>query len=266
MILSVEFSFNLATILAFIAGIFSGIILFIALYTLYVVTLINKNEIVIQTRDIKTEEIEEKIKNSQERFLKYRRAHQEITFEIFKQILFDLTNDIAGLYYPESKHPLSELTIKELILLDQYLIEKIENILDKVGLKFLKKIKISLLLNILNMKKNIDRNNVIKASRKIGNFSSKLWSLINFLNPVMWIKRGIINPSINLITKKIFLSVIDTVGKETYHVYSKQAFLDPVLDQEVEKLIEIIESSHEENDDNQILSKEKKDNKRKVRL
>ena len=37
--------------------------------------------------------------------------------------------------------------------------------------------------------------------------------------------------------QKIVLVIIDVIGQETYHIYSKQAFLDPLEDQELQALI-----------------------------
>lgn len=262
-----EFSFNLSTIIAFLIGIVSGIILLVLIYTLYVLITLNKKEVNITCSDLNNDriEVEEQIKKAQIKFLKIRKENKDISLEIFKYLLVDLMNDVAKIYYPNSEHPLSELTIKELILLSQYLSEKVESILDHFGLRFMKKIKMSSVIDILNMKRTIDHNNLIQATKKISNFSSKLWSLINFLNPVMWIKRGIINPSINLITKKICLLVISTVGIETYHIYSKQAFLDPILDKDIEKLIKTIEEE-QDNTSNHDLIKKVETVKKKVKI
>lgn len=246
----VEFSLNIGSIIAFFAGIISGVILFVLIYLLWALVYLKKQEVVLDdvNSDVSVSQVEEQIKISQTKFLQIKKDTGEMSFDSLKDICLELMNNIAGLYYPESKHPLSELTIQELILLDQYLVDKIDKLLGKFGLKVLRKVKMSKVLQILNMKKTIDSSSVIQAGRKIGNFSGKLWSLLNFLNPYQWIKRGIINPTINLLTKKICLILIATVGQETYHIYSKQAFLDPVLDKDIDKLIQVIEQ--EQNQEN----------------
>ena len=242
----VEFTINLGSLFAFLTGIVSGIILFIMFYLLYVAIYLNKQEVIIEntSQNVTKEQVEEEIKKTQEKFLQIRKETHEVNFDTLKDLIINLMNSIARLYYPESKHPLSELTIKELLLLDEYLLTKIENLLNKVGLRFVKKIKLCKILDILNMKRAIDANNVVKATKKISKFSGKLMAILNFVNPVMWIKRGIINPSINLITKKICLLIIATIGQETHHIYSKQAFLDPILDNELEQLINVIETDN----------------------
>ena len=57
----------------------------------------------------------------------------------------------------------------------------------------------------------------------------------------MWFKKLVVDPSINAITKKIVLVIIDVIGQETYHIYSKQAFLEPLDDQELQALLNKLE-------------------------
>ena len=252
-----EFTFNFGSVIAFLMGIVSGIILFVLIYLLWSLIYLKKQEVVLDdiNSDVSTEQVDELIKQSQTKFLQVKKETGEISFDSLRSISFELMNNIASLYYPESKHPLSELTIKELILLDQYLVEKVDNLLSKFPLKVFKKVRMNKIISLLNMKKTIDSNSVIQAGKKIGNFSGKLWALLNFLNPYQWIKRGIYNPSVNFIIKKICLVLIATIGQETYHIYSKQAFLDPVLDKDIEKLIQVIEQQNQE--ENEAKSKTK---------
>lgn len=243
-----EFTFNLTSIIALLSGIVSGVLLTILFYFLYILLTLKKQEVNLHdiNNNITTDQINLEIKQAQTTFLKTKKEKGQISFDTLREICFNLMNDIASLYYPNSKHPLTELTFKEMILLDEYLVNKLDNLLNKVGLKSLKKMRVSKALEILNMKKSIDNNPVVKTTKNVSSFSSKFFSIINVINPAMWIKRGIVTPSINFIIKKICLLVISTVGQETYHIYSKQAFLDPVMDQEVEELIKIIERDYHE--------------------
>lgn len=244
-LINIDFTFNLGSLLAYLGGIISGVVLFVLFYFLYVMIYLKKQEIQISSKatNISKNQIDTEIKNSQMKFLEIKKELSEVNLDTLKDVCIELMNNIAALYYPESKRPLGELTIKELLLLDQYLVEKIENILNKFGLKFTKKVKFNTIINILNMKKNIDNNNVVKATKKVGKVTSNVISVLNIINPVVWFKKGIYAPAINLIIKKICLLVIATVGYETGHVYSKQAFLDPVLDEEMENLIKTIEGT-----------------------
>ena len=137
-----EFTFNFGSVVAFLMGIVSGIILFVLIYLLWSLIYLKKQEVVLDdiNSDVSTEQVDELIKQSQTKFLQVKKETGEISFDSLRSISFELMNNIASLYYPESKHPLSELTIKELILLDQYLVEKVDNLLSKFPLKVFKKV------------------------------------------------------------------------------------------------------------------------------
>ena len=61
---------------------------------------------------------------------------------------WDLINDIARTYYPNSQYPLFELSIEELISLDYYIMKRIEKIFSGKVLSKVKKMKISSLVKV----------------------------------------------------------------------------------------------------------------------
>ncbi len=244
---NIEFTFNLASVLAFVAGVLSGMILIVLIYVLWVLIYLKKQEVILHSQNDKVDPrlVKEEIAKAEKRFLIERKENRSVEFSAFKGICLDLIEGIASLYYPESPHPIGELTVKELMLLDEYLLEKLDDLLNKVTLRPLKKVKINQLLSLLNMKRTLDSNPVVQTTKHITDFSGKLLSVVHFVNPVVWIKRGIVNPSIRLIGKKICLIAIATIGQETYHIYSKQAFLAPLTDEDIEKLAEILRAPQE---------------------
>ncbi|MBE6133003.1 MAG: hypothetical protein E7180_06450 [Erysipelotrichaceae bacterium] len=258
-----EFTINFGSLAAFLTGILCGVILFILIYFLYVMLYLNKKEINLHSNsDIVTEDdIKKEIKKSQDKFLELKKSYGVITIDSLKDVTVELISNIAKLYYPDSKQPIAELTIKELILLDKYLIEKIDTLLNGIGFKFVKKIRLKRFLSILNMKQNLDKSNVVKATKKVGKFTSGVLFVLNFINPYKWIHLGVIKPTMNVIVNKICLLCISYVGEETCHIYSKQAFLDPVLDEDIEKLIQVIEEDSEEE-----VKETKKTKRTKVKL
>ena len=64
---------------------------------------------------------------------------------------------------------------------------------------------------------------------------------MQFLNPAMWFRRLVYDPCVNLISKKIVLVIIETIGQETYHIYSKQAFMEPLEEKELQAFINNLE-------------------------
>ena len=117
-----EFNFNLATIIALLSGIISGVILTILFYFLYILLTLKKQEVNLHdiNNNITTDQINLEIKQAQTTFLKTKKEKGQISFDTLREICLNLMKDIASLYYPNSKHPLTELTFKELILLDEY--------------------------------------------------------------------------------------------------------------------------------------------------
>lgn len=225
---------------------------------------LNKKEINLHSNsdNITEEDIKNEIKKSQDKFLELKKTYGVITLESLKDVSIELVGNIAKLYYPDSKQPIAELTIKELILLDKYLIEKIENLLNGIGFKFVKKIRLKRFISILNMKQSLDKSNVVKATKKVGKFTSGILFVLNFINPYKWIHLGVIKPTMNVIVNKICLLCISYIGEETCHIYSKQAFLDPVLDEDIEKLIQVIEEDSEE----AVIKETKKTKRTKAKL
>ena len=93
-----------------------------------------------------------------------------------------MMNKIASHFYPDSKKPLAELSIEELILLDRYIMDKLELILSKVKINMFKKLKLSTILKLLNLKQNVENNIVVKTTKKYKSLEKKL---INFYMAVI---------------------------------------------------------------------------------
>ena len=121
--------------------------------------------------------------------------------------------------------------------------KKIDKLMYKGPTKIIKKIKLSWVLQIINTKTKIDSTSVVKTAKKykLGKVGNAISTALKFLNPAMWFKKLVVDPSINAITKKIVLVIIDVIGQETYHIYSKQAFLEPLDDQELQALLNKLE-------------------------
>lgn len=243
-LIDVTFTINISTIIALIIGMILGAIFFILIYILITTKSIKKDAIILDenSKNVTKEEIESDIKIAQDSFLQRTKEQKEITFKNLELVSLQLIKQIATRFYPESKNPICELTFEEIILLDHYIVDKLEALLDKRMLKPLKKLKLSQVLQILNIKSNIDNSKPVKVAKKykLKKVGQIIWQALNFLNPVTWTKNLIINPAINSLSKKICLQIIESIGAETYHVYSKQVFLDPVNDQELDEMLKLM--------------------------
>ena len=62
--------------------------------------------------------VESDIKEAQDRFIELRKEENGISWETIKNVNIQMMNKIASHFYPDSKKPLAELSIEELILFD----------------------------------------------------------------------------------------------------------------------------------------------------
>ena len=250
----VEFKFviNWASIFTFLFGICCGVVLLTLVYVLSTLKKIDDEAIIVgrEINKISSEEmkqiVESDIKEAQDRFIELRKEENGISWETIKNVNIQMMNKIASHFYPNSKKPLAELSIEELILLDRYIMDKLELILSKVKINMFKKLKLSTILKLLNLKQNVENNIVVKTTKKykLNKVVEVGHTIINALNPGTWFKKLVYNPAISLITKNICLLLISQVGQETYHIYSKQAFMPEYSDEELDNLIRLI---HEQN-------------------
>lgn len=147
-------------------------------------------------------------------------------FGILKKRLTQLVNNIANVYYPESKYPLYELTIEELIMFMQYLSTRIDVLFEKPILRSFKKISISQVIKVVDAKKKMDENKAVKILKKTKakTIGSVVLGALRFANPVYWIQKLLISSSTSFAMRKISLLVIDVVADETNKTYSKSIF------------------------------------------
>lgn len=239
-----KFEFNINTFITFFVGIIFGAIFLVLIYLLIALNSIRSKKKNIEkiNTSITEDDINKIIKDKQKEFLIYRKSNP--IYYSLKTVVIDLVNEIAKIYYPKSKHPIGELSIDELIILDRYIVSKLEELLSKRGLSILKNIRISTLLNIADANYKFQNNKAVKYSKKL--HAPKIVKTIqmglNIINPFYWFKKLVVSPSMNLLIKKIFLLIITIIGEETYAVYSKKLFITE--DEEIKLLNEIEEEEN----------------------
>lgn len=222
-----------SNVLIFFMGIIVGGIISGILYLIILFKSINKadqvNSLISDNENIvKTNEVNKLISGAKDQ---YKEETKEYSFsfkmEYLKDVAWELVNNIANVYYPESKHPIYELSIDELIKLCYYITERIDKVFQGKILRNVKRFKISQIIAIIETKKKIDDNKIIKASKKLNlrGLYKVASSTINIVNPVFWAKKLMVSTSINVGGNKIANIIIDIVGEETAKVYSKHLFL-----------------------------------------
>jgi len=240
-----------STLAALFVGIFLGILLSLLIYIIILVTSISKSEkndakIKVEFDDEKKELINKYIKAAQDEFAE---ASEEMNIsqkvDLVKELAPTLATNVATIFYPESKHPLTEISVEEIIKLDYYIMDRIEKIFDGKVLRKFKKLKISQIMKLLDAKRRFDDNKLIKASKKmhLGGVTTILTSAWNAVNPGFWIKKSIMSIGVEVTIDRIVNLIFKIVGEESAKVYSKNAF---VAETSLEEDIAYLESEDEE--------------------
>lgn len=226
---NVDFFINIKTLLVLLTGIVIGLVIASTFYAIILFSSIKKKEREIQKDidEISDLEIAEIVKEVKKQYVEETEGLPfNNRFELLRNRLFELIQRIATVYYPESKYPIYELTIEELIMFMQYLSTRIDVIFEKKLLRQFKKISISQIFRLVDTKKKIDDNKAVKAitSSKPGKVGSFIMNTVLKISPTHWIKNILIGSSVNFGTRKIALLIMDIVADETNKTYSKSIF------------------------------------------
>ena len=234
------------SIFVLLTGIIIGFIIFALFYLGLVLRGVKQaekiQELLTSKEDIKKNQVAKKvIAAAQDQFkeevLDYS-LKQKI--ECAKDVAFKLVNDVAKVYYPDSKHPLSEISIEELIKLNYYITERIEKIFQNRVFRLFKGVKISRLMWIIETRNKVENNKLLKAAKKmkLQNVLPKVLNALNIFNPAYWGNKITISSIDYLVVNKVLLLLINVVGIETAKVYSKNLFDE---NDEINDMLEDIE-------------------------
>lgn len=248
MIVELIDSINVSSVITLISGIVIGFVLCFVIYLCLVLSAFKKEGEIKEENDIEIEDetILKMIKSSKNQYIEESSSLTTTQkLDLVKTISLRLVNDIAKMYYPESDYPIYELNVDELLMLCHYITDRINSIFKGPIMKHLKKLKVSQVVKLIDFKKKIDENKVLKAANKakVPKLLSGVGAVLNVVNPVYWVRKVMINTTTLVLTKKVALTIFDVIGVETTKVYSKSVFnKENNLEIEVDKSINEIES------------------------
>ena len=209
-------------------GIIIGFILCVLLYVAIVLTPIKKEERkIIKLNKGNDEVITRIITNAKNQFVEESSTKSTSEkFDDLKNIATNIIHDIAKVYYPNSVHPLYELSADEMLILNHYITDRIDKMFSNILLKKLRKIRISSILKIVDMKKKYDQNKLVKAANKaqVPTILKSVKATLNIANPLYWIKKVMIDTTYTATVNKKALTIIEIIGNETNKVYSRSVF------------------------------------------
>lgn len=242
-------NFDLKIFFALLIGIIIGIVITSSIYGILLLVSLKKQSKKIKLPDVvNDEEILKSIETIKKDYINLTSGFQASEkMQVLGTTLINTVKTVAAFYYPNSKYPLYELNINELIILTQYISQRVDGIFDKAILKYFKNVSISQIMKLLDLHRGFQNNKVVKTVKKINPVSKVIVSVLNIVNPIYWIRKFIINGTISLALDKMALIVIDITSEETINIYSKRLFnqQNNLLKEDIEKAILDLEEMNE---------------------
>lgn len=212
-------------IINFLLGVATGfVLLFLTLVLL--LTLSRKKRFkkrMLNKLALENHEVLELIEIKQEELINTVRLTDNAYFSVAMDLSLELLEEIASHYFPDSKYPIYEISVEELLELNRYITYRLDVLVNGPFLKLFKKARISSIVRMLNTKKAITNSKAMKLSRKLK--ISKLYgasrAVLNYANPLYWFRKLAIKPTTEVVTKEVCKHIIAIVGEETNKVYSK---------------------------------------------
>ena len=140
-------------------------------------------------------------------------------------------------------------------MLMHYIANRISELLDRPVGRMVKKVKLSTILSLGDVKKKLDASALMKATKKykVKKLFSAMMGAINLINPVYWIRKSVVNGALNVAIKKMCQAVISICGEETFKIYSKKVFNEEnMIDLDTNKYIGELDESLKDVSDEEI--------------
>ncbi|MFK5884141.1 MAG: hypothetical protein QM489_07385 [Candidatus Izemoplasma sp.] len=245
------FDINFVGFINYFFGMFTGFVLFTIIYTYFMIRgkNINLDEIKHPNIDVEEDELRDMIIAKQKKFKRHRKISDQGIAKLTFELSFELLDEIAKYFFPDSKYPALELSVNELLNLNHYITDRVDEILEKPILKNTKKMRIVRVMEMFDRKKQIEESKIIKAAKKykVSKAFSYAATAVNIVNPVYWFRKLVINTSVDMLTRKVCIVIIGIVGEETTKIYSKNLFDEPIQLDIVEKeMLSLLEGDTEE--------------------
>ncbi len=217
---------DFGTILSFLIGIFLGAMIICAIYGIMVLSSVRNKTFLVKNEsdDLTTTEVKEMILLAQKSFKDKALRGETKRIQHCMKLVGDLASGIASRFYPKSKYPLLELSVDEALMLVVYVEKRLEEIIDRPGLRLFKKIKVSTIYELTTKTNQVLDTKAFKAAKEVSNTVNTIKKVINIVNPAWWFRKIVIDNTVNIITERLCLVVLAIVGEEVYKIYSKMVF------------------------------------------
>lgn len=229
-------------------GFVLGILFVISLLAL-LVHITNKRfiKMSIESFTVDNEDISKLVTNKRKKILKSTRLGVINNFYLVQELTLELVKEIAEYYYPDSKYPHLEITIEEALDMNERILERLRLILDFKLVSFLRNIRISQIISVLEFKKTIEQNKIYQGAKKLhlDKLISYGYAAFNITNPKYWLTRIILTSTLESTLRGVAIMTLNIIGEEANRLYSRKIIdnSDKILEKELEKFIKEIEAS-----------------------
>lgn len=212
----------------FLLGFSLGIAFTILIAFLFIVFINRKQKQALKNDEFAKVNVEEDViadllSSKKEAIMKNKGVGFNSNFEQIKTGVSELADTIPKLYFPESKYPQYELTIEETLMLNIHVSEKLLDQLNKKRFSLLKELRISQILYMNDIKKNImEKKFIKKISRyKLVDIIRNGWMVYNIANPLYWVRKIAVTGGLEAALRSFGVTILDIIGEELNGVYSK---------------------------------------------
>ncbi len=238
-----DISISFTGFINFFLGMVTGVVLFLSTLTFlsFRGNKINLDDVKRPDVDFDEDDIRKLVQNRQAKLKRNLRAKKDGMFRVTMDISYELIEEISRYFFPNSKYPMLELSVHELIDLNHYISNRIDELLDAPVLRNTKNVRIISIVKMYERKKYVEESRVAKAVKRyrVGKVLKYGSMALNAVNPVYWFRKLVLNTSIDAMTRKLCVVIVGVVGEETAKVYSKKLF-----DKEVE--LDLVDGNMEE--------------------
>lgn len=138
---------------------------------------------------------------------------------------FDLVTQIAAIYYPDVENPVLQVSLADLVELNERVVSRIQEHLEDFPLNTIKDLKIQDILKYKDYYDALMEFKFVKLAQKhrylytIGQYA---WMGYNALNPLYWGKKIMFTAGKEGALRYLLTMIITIVGEEAVLVYSKR--------------------------------------------
>jgi len=141
------------------------------------------------------------------------------------QMSLVLIKEIANIYHPESENPQSQASIDDLLELNERIVKRLQEYIEKPPLNTIKDLNIQ---GVLTYKKSYERFSQsagVKFAQKhkhLYSIGKRAWTVRNFLNPWYWGRKVAFTAGKEGLYRSLLSVVLKVVGEEAILTYSKR--------------------------------------------